>query len=226
MFEKSRIEQLEKTIEEQKIAISQISHEVRNPVTLINSSLQLVEKEHPEVRTFSFWKETMMDMKYLVQLLNEVSNYNNGETLHLENISATKWLREIGTTAGGLMTDHHRLSCEIPENLPILKADPIKLRQAITNLLRNAFESLDTTGEVSFNASVEGFYLILRISDTGCGIAAEYIPNLFDPFVTHKTNGTGLGLAITKRVILSHEGTLEVHSKLGEGTVFVIGLPI
>ena len=99
MPESSQIESLKKTIEEQKFAISQISHEIRNPVTLINSSLKLIEKQHPEVQSFAYWKDMMQDMEYLLCLLDEVSSFNNSMLLKRERINTSQWLTDFASSA-------------------------------------------------------------------------------------------------------------------------------
>jgi DNA topoisomerase VI subunit B len=66
----------------------------------------------------------------------------------------------------------------------------------------------------------------VRIRDNGCGIADDKIAKIFNPFYTSKTNGTGLGLGVAKKVIDSHRGTIEVHSKVGQGTEFVLAVPL
>lgn len=226
MTEQNQIEALKKIIEEQKIAISQISHEVRNPVTLINSSLQLIEKQHPEVRDFLFWEDTMRDMKYLLRLLDELSNYNNSEKLNPKLLDAGRWLTEVYSSLSSLSSESFRFSFRLPEDLPAFYADPIKLRQAISNLIRNGFEALEGNGEVTLSASADEQWMRIRIADTGCGIPEEYMDTLFQPFVTHKQDGTGLGLSITKRIIEAHKGKLLIETTPGKGTAFTILLPL
>ena len=226
MTEQNQIEALKKIIEEQKIAISQISHEVRNPVTLINSSLQLIEKQHPEVRDFLFWEDTMRDMKYLLRLLDELSNYNNSEKLNPKLLDAGRWLTEVYSSLSSLSSESFRFSFRLPEDLPAFYADPIKLRQAISNLIRNGFEALEGNGGVTLSASADEQWMRIRIADTGCGIPEEYMDTLFQPFVTHKQDGTGLGLSITKRIIEAHKGKLLIETTPGKGTAFTILLPL
>lgn len=226
MSDIQQIDALKKEIEEQKIAISQISHEIRNPVTLINSSLKLIEKQHPEVRDFAFWNDTMMDMDYLLRLLDEVSSYNNSMLLHPETLNTSQWLTDFAASLVCSVPASFRFSFQIPPALPLLHADPVKLRRALSNLIRNGFEALEKEGEVSFTASSDGPYLTLHISDTGCGIPAEYLDTLYQPFVTHKPDGTGLGLSITRRIIEAHHGSLTLETKPGAGTVFTIRLPL
>ena len=76
-------------------AVSLISHEIRNPLTLISSSLQIMELEHPEVKEFSNWKQTMDDVDFMCSLLNELSDYNNGNTIHLSVFSIEQLLKNI-----------------------------------------------------------------------------------------------------------------------------------
>lgn len=225
MSELTDINYLKSLIEEQRMAISQISHEVRNPVALIHSSLQIIEKEHPEVCTFAFWEEVCSDMRYLVQLLEELSSYNNGETLRPEPLAAVTWLNALAHGAELIVPDKCRLFAKIDPELPDFYVDPVKLRQALTNLLCNAFEALEDGGDVYFTVSADSSCIKIEIRDTGCGIPNEYMADLFTPFVTHKSSGTGLGLAITKRIIDAHGGTILVDSRVGQGTAFVLLLP-
>lgn len=237
--ERSKIRQLENTCqslqkqmktmqESHKIAVSQISHELRNPVTLINSSLQIIEKEHPEVLHFSLWRETMEDMQYLRRLLDELSSYNNGNALNTEKIATEEWLRQIASSFYEMLNASNEISFSyyIASPLPVILGDPIKLRQALFNLLRNAQESLSPGGDICLTAYLKQGDLYIEIQDTGCGIPREHMATLFEPFVTHKTGGTGLGLAITKRIIESHHGEISCFSIEGQGTVLTVRLPI
>lgn len=226
MSENSQIESLSKIIEEQKFAISQISHEVRNPVTLINSSLKLIEKQHPEVQSFKYWKDMMQDMEYLLCLLDDVSNFNNSMLLKREPLNTSQWLTDFASSLFCIVPDSVHFSFHIPPLLPPVTADPVKLRRALSNLLRNGFEALEKKGEVLLTASADSQYLSLSVSDTGCGIPDEYLDTLYQPFVTHKAGGTGLGLSITKRIVEAHGGSLSLKTVPGAGTSFTMCLPL
>ena len=226
MSEYNHIKQLEATIEDQKFAISKISHEVRNPVTLINSSLQLIEQEHPEVSGFAFWNETRADMNYLIRLLEELSTYNNGQILHPEHLSTSKWLKETAASLKAAVSKNYTFKIDVAEDLPSITADPVKLRQALLNLLRNAFEAVSENGFVSLGAHADATNLTITVRDNGCGIPPEYLDDLFRPFVTHKSGGTGLGLAITKQIVNAHRGKIVIHTAPDQGTSFDIVLPL
>ena len=165
-------------------------------------------------------------MTHLLNLLEDVSHYNNSMLLHLELLNTSHWLKEVTASLNFLLPKPFHYSSHIPQDLPEIHADSTKLRQALHNLIRNGFESLEGDGTVSLAASADGRYLSIRISDTGCGIPAEYIDSLFQPFTTHKPNGTGLGLAITKRIIEAHHGQLLLETEPGTGTCFTILLPL
>ena len=103
MKEKER--EIQKLKEEHHLALSRISHEIRNPVTLINSSMQLIEAEHPEVLSFDLWDDMKKDMLFLRRLLDELSGYNNGEKIHPEALELSSFLREIASNARLLSPD-------------------------------------------------------------------------------------------------------------------------
>ena len=192
--------------------ISTISHEIRNPLTLVYSTLQLIESQHPEVLEFAHWSELHQDIEYMKLLLEDLSSYNNGERLDLAPLSTGSFFRRIALSfASSIIDTDIEFTSYIPEDLPVLSADSVKLRQALLNLLRNA---------------ADADLLHIEISDNGCGIAPEDQEHIFEPFITHKVDGTGLGLAITRRIIQAHHGTITLRSARYAGTVFILTLPI
>ena len=200
-----------------QMEISTISHEIRNPLTLVYSKLQLIESQHPEVLTFSHWTELHQDIEYMKFLLEDLSSYNNGERLELTPVSASTYFRRIALSfAASIVDTDIEFVSRIPEDLPEISADPVKLRQAVLNLLRNACDALNKKAPDSQKP----------VRDNGCGIAPEDQKTIFEPFVTHKPDGTGLGLAITRRIIQAHHGTVTLNSVLHNGTTFTLTLPV
>ena len=198
-------ELLQKLLDSQQYTISKISHEVRNPLTLIYSTFQLIESSHPETRDFSHWSELREDIEYTISLLQELSAYNNSEHLHLSTFSAQDFLGQICLSFAASCVDTDiGFSSLIAPDLPSLTADRLKLHEAILNLLRNAREAISSAGSIRLEAVLKNQMLQITISDTGCGISPEYLDTIFDPFVTYKPDGTGLGLAITRRAVLMH----------------------
>lgn len=217
-----------KMIEEQAYTLSKFSHEIRNPLTLINSSLQIIEAQHPEVADFKYWEETLNDLKYLRLLLDDLSSYNNGSHLNITSINIVELVQSICVTFKLSMDNVNkcfRFRCD--KNIPLIEGDPVKIRQAILNILKNAMDATEENGCISLLlACPDASHIQVNVTDNGCGIPEEYHSTLFCPFVTHKTNGTGLGLAIAMRVAEAHNGTLTFSSASNKGTKFSLILPI
>lgn len=112
--------------------------------------------------------------------------------------------------------------------IPPVSFNPQQISQVFVNLLVNAAQSIDCEGKITLKTSHEGKWVLIEISDTGCGMSEETCSKIFDPFYTTKPvgQGTGLGLAIVQRVIKDHRGEIEVISKPARGTTFLIKLPV
>ncbi len=213
-------------MEDLNFTIAKMVHEIRNPLTLINSSLQLIETTHPEVKDFSFWSQTLEDVEYLNQLLDDLAAYSDNRRFFMCEVDLKELLRSLEESLQPYVVSHKKnLSVHLPAQLPPVFGNPVKLKQAFLNLLKNAFESTGENGCVSLSARKYLDQIIVRVSDDGCGITPEAMENLFVPFSSYKTDGTGLGLAITQKIIKSHYGQIDVSSTPGRGTAFTVTLP-
>lgn len=208
------------------LELSRISHEIRNPVTLINSFLQLTQSQHPEVTSYRTWESIMENMDYLKQLLEELSDYNNSGKLHKEQFSLTPFLSSLAGECAPLLSPVN-ISFQKTTAIPPACFDKTKLRAAILNLIRNASEALagQENGEILLSLAFDGSVFYIEVSNNGPQIPADYIPGLFDPFVTHKKDGTGLGLAIVRNIVQAHGGMIAVSST-PETTCFTIQIPL
>lgn len=208
--------------------ISQFTHELRNPLSLIFSEFQLFLSNHPEA---SDWKETaeiQEQLDYIKELLNEFSNYNNANRLSVKPANIAEILQHTADFFRPTL-DYLgiRLVTEIPAELPIIPLDTVKFRQALINLLRNAQEAISHEhGEIHLCACcTTPDEITITIQDNGCGILPEHLHNIDAPFITHKASGTGLGLAITKQIIEAHGGCMIIQSTPQIGTTISLTLP-
>jgi signal transduction histidine kinase len=114
-----------------------------------------------------------------------------------------------------------------PSDLILVNADKITLAQVFLNLAMNAIDAMPEGGKIIINVSCRKNMCVIEFKDTGCGILAENITKIFEPFFTSKApdRGIGLGLAMVHLIIQRHKGIITVDSKLNEGTVFTIKLP-
>lgn len=220
-------EQLLELTEQHRFAMQKISHEIRNPITLISSFLQIVESEHPEVAHFRHWDQIIENMDFLKKLLDEISDYNRSTIIHAETVNLYRMLETIvqdispSLAKRGIQILLHKRTA-----LPPLNADSVKLKEAFHNLIRNSAEAIHKNGTISIDIFYENEHIIISFADDGPGIPEDYLPVIFDPFVTYKKEGTGLGLAITKNIISAHNGTIIAESNTGSGALFTLSLPI
>lgn len=226
---------LTRLLDSHKMTLSAISHEIRNPLTLVYSTLQLIESQHPEVTSIRHWDYLKQDVEYMNALLSELSAYNNSERLQISKLDSSDYFRRIALSFAASVTDTPIVfTSQIPSDLPTIEADSLKLREVLFNLLANAKDAVLSSfksahidaPQITFSVCKKEQQLELSIHDNGCGIPEEKLSQIFEPFVTHKPQGTGLGLAITDRIIRSHKGTISVTSTPDVGTCFLLTLPI
>ncbi len=111
------------------------------------------------------------------------------------------------------------------ENVPQINGDANQLKQAFYNLARNAMQAMPSGGKLTVRCSADDSFVMLSVSDSGCGIKPENMQKIFRPFFTTKNAGTGLGLMIVERIVREHGGSLTVDSRENVGTTFTISLP-
>lgn len=223
-----QLNQLKKQYEENlHLQISTISHEVRNPVTLIHAYLQLLAKSHPELVSDNSWTHVMTNMDHLIALLNSLSQYNNSLSVQKSTVYIYPYLLNVADELSPVLEEHQfTLDVKKKSALPPIKIDGTKMRQVLHNLIRNSMEAKKSGGHISISTYFQDLSIVIDVQDNGPGIPSAYLSDLFEPFVSHKKEGTGLGLAIVKNIIHAHNGTIEVASSDENGTCFSIKLPI
>lgn len=203
--------------------LARLTHEIRNPLSIIDSELQILADTHPELTQYRDWEIVMDHLNYLEDLLNDFSAYRQAEDLTLVPTPFREYLLHLtDSIRPTLQYLGIQLLTDIPESLPTLPIDRIKLRQAFLNLIRNAEQAVpDKEGIIKISCrQTSGQGICLTIQDNGSGISPEQLPNIFTPFITYKPDGTGLGLPIAQQIVKAHGGTLEADSLPGQETTF------
>lgn len=217
----------EKLENDYHLTLSQISHEIRNPLTYVNSSIQWIQKLHPEVEDFEFWDQMKHDLNYLNLLLDDISTLNNCEQLQISQIDPKEFAYDLkDTLLPELLSRHIPLLIKLDDTYPDFYGDPIRLKQAFINVIKNAMESITERGRITLKVFTHDKRLMIAVKDNGCGITPEQQKEIFRPFVTFKENGTGLGLSIVRRIVTAHNGTIHVRSTIGKGTEVQVHLPL
>ena len=217
--------------------IAELVHELRTPLTSISTISYLLQQpnvsEEDRMNLAITVQEEASRLTRLTTNFLDVARLESGRAI----FTPTKIdLREILKECVEINTpkaNEKRISImvDLAKNLPLIEADRDKIKQVILNLLSNAIKYNREQGSVFIRAYPNDTYLILTVEDTGFGIPEEEFPLLFTKFfrsqhLEHKVEGTGLGLSISKFIIDSHGGKIHAKSKLDEGTIFTVSLPI
>lgn len=208
-------------------SLAQISHEIRNPLTLIYSTAQLLAHKHPELGEDELWSQLIKDIDYLKDLTASLSAYNHSGELKLVKTDMNLLLKEISAAyKSEAVSTEKSLTLNILSALPPVYCDATKIKQCLINLIKNALEATKAGDRIEISATANRHTLLISIHDSGPGIPKENLSHIFEPFTTYKSGGSGLGLAITQKIIESHHGRIRVYSKIGNGTRFIIRLPL
>lgn len=218
---------IKKLLNSYQFTLRKINHEMRNPLTMISSTLQLIENQHPEVTGYTHWSSVLEDIDFMEKLLEDLTSYYNDIPLQKRLIHTSAFFNQTVLSFVSAFTDSPmEFTSKIDQNLPDLWGDATKLRQLFLNLLRNALEATSYKGKIHLSAIRESNLLVVKITDNGCGITKSHLSDIFIPFTTYKDNGTGLGLAIAKSIVELHHGSISVDSLPNQGSTFTVTLPM
>jgi two-component system sensor histidine kinase BaeS len=226
-------EHLDRVERQRRAMVSDVSHELRTPLSNIRGWLEAAQDGVAELDpalTASLVEEATL-LQHIVDDLQQLALADAGKLrLHPEPVDAADLVEQIATVyraaaaAAGLV-----LTVEVTGR-PYLDADPVRLRQAVGNLLANALRHTPAGGRVSLRAYADGDDVLIEVADTGPGIAPQTRAQLFVPFErlgVEQTGleGPGLGLPLSKGLAEAMGGTLHLASTGGQGSVFHLELP-
>ncbi|MDH4137441.1 MAG: ATP-binding protein, partial [Anaerolineae bacterium] len=207
-----------------------VAHEINNPMGVILGFAQGILKTLPEDNSLrkplTIVEKESLRCKRIVQNLLDFARHSE-PTPHLTNIN------ELIDTCCELV--EHQISLQNVQlfkdydpALPAIMADPHQLQQVFINIMLNAYQAMPGGGSLRITTRTVDSELQVIFADTGTGIPSENLQNIFDPFFTTKEvgEGTGLGLSVSYGIVKAHGGDIEVESQVGEGTTFVIKLPL
>lgn len=205
-----------------------IAHEIKNPLMLIGGfSKQVFESLGPEDPNRKKLKIVTDEIKRLESLLVDVSDFARmaQPQKSIENINNVA-LDVYNLMSEELQKQGIEFTKSLRSDIPANSFDPRQIKQVLINLAKNAVEAMPQGGKLDITTDMEGQMIKFIVTDTGKGIPGEKLQDIFNPFVTTKPKGTGLGLAISRKIIEDHGGTIEIKSKIGEGTTCIVKLPI
>jgi signal transduction histidine kinase len=208
-----------------------IAHEIRNPITAAKSLVQQLGEDPGGSDNAEYAQVALAELERVERSISHLLRFARDEDLRLVD------LQMIDVLESALETFRDRAirsDVEIATDFDCegsLRGDPEKLRRVVINLVSNAFDALEESRpanariDVSMGENLAGNEVWVRFRDNGVGMDAETRDNALDPFVTSKPSGTGLGLAIVKKIVDSHDGAVEIESRAGRGTEFILTFP-
>ena len=210
-----------------------VAHEIKNPLAAMQIHTQLMRKAF---QRYGSLDEEKAD-KYLAVIEEETEHLNK---IAVDFLYAVKPLdvelrlgslnEEIDEVVSFLLpeAEEKKISVEtkLDSFIPRIEFDARLVKQALLNLVQNAFAAMDDGGKLLIYSKNEGDFISLRIKDTGCGIPEEKLSKIFEPYFTTKASGTGLGLTLVYKIMKEHNGDIHVKSEVGKGTEFILEFPV
>ena len=205
-----------------------MAHEVKNPLSAIKTFAEYLPEKYadPAFRE-KFFKVVQAEIDRINVLIKELSDFAKPAPLQLQPVHLSELVEDtLSLLSNQCLKQGVEVHNSFEENGLVIQGDPQQLKQALLNLLLNSLEAMASGGRLEVSSRVNDSSLILRVSDTGCGIAPEHGQAVWDPFFTTKERGMGLGLAIVRGVVERHGGKIDLFSTLGKGTTAELSLPI
>lgn len=222
------------TVETNSNYLSFISHELRTPMTSIIGFAETIlnneDLNKDEIR--SIIRKILFSTKHMNSLLDDISTFNKlnkEKRLNLEKLNLKKLLYQVLSMLEPTASPDVEINLDFPLDIPVdIETDETKLNQVLVNVIGNAMK-YTTEGSIDIRVGYESHtkHFLIEVKDTGPGIPEDKLKDIFRPFfrVSKDKPGSGLGLAIVKKNLKMLKGSVEVKSKIGKGTTFLIKIP-
>ena len=227
---------LERAEQLRRNMVADVAHELRTPLSNVRGYLEAVHDGviKPDADTIRSLDEEAMLLSRLVDDLQELSIAEAGKLKLVRQPESVAELIKQTTdmVQAQLAAKEVSVSIDLPDKLPLVNIDAPRISQVLRNLLENAVAHTRKGGAITVTAREQDNYVEVAVSDTGEGIPAADLPNIFERFYrvdksrARATGGSGLGLTIAKRLVEAHGGKIEIQSELGKGSRFAFTIPV
>ncbi|MDH7479717.1 MAG: ATP-binding protein [Syntrophomonadaceae bacterium] len=226
--------------------VAGVAHEINNPLTFIKINTELIQRYLNHLLPAADMAEgdinaemtravkaVFRGLDRITAIISGLKYFSRQERGEKVMVSLKECIQEAWmlVASEGELSRKVQFECYVPPDLTVY-GNKQQLEQVMVNLLQNALKAIHKSGRkkglINVTAAREKNsekQVLLQVKDNGCGIAADDLPKIFEPFYTSDSSGTGLGLSIVQGIVAEHEGTVTVASEPGSGTVFIIRLP-
>ena len=205
-----------------------IAHEIRNPIMTIGGFAQRLKKELKEDQGLQKYVDAILEEAIrLEKLVKQVREFMNVQSANLTMDKIPPVVDEVVKIFKPLAKRQKvKIVEEIDGDTPLIKMDSAQMVTALSNVVENALESMSRGGTLTLGVNRQNNNVLITVRDTGCGIPAEQLDAIYDPFVTSKTRGAGLGLTMVHQIIMNHQGEIKISSQPQSGTIVLLRLPV
>jgi PAS domain S-box-containing protein len=204
---------------------ARVAHEIRNPLVSLGGFARRLEKKL-DGGLKEYADIIAKEVGRLEEILNEILGFVKETRIMKETVNAQTLMEEVVSLVESEVVEKNIVLVRQFGDPVEIFVDPNRMKDALMNIVKNGVQALESNGTLSVKVFESHNNCVFEIADTGPGIASEDLPYIFDPFFTTKKAGTGLGLTITHRIIEEHAGSIEVESKVGEGSTFRVLIPV
>ena len=213
--------------------LGRLAHEVRNPLSSLDIHVQLLEEDlgslAPQIREQLTPRLEIIhgELHRLEGIVERFLRLAGPAGVDLEPVEIYKILTHVCELLRPEAAARDiEISSQVEDSLPRVMADPVRLTQALLNVVINAIQAVERKGRVEVSASAADSKVLVVVSDNGPGIPPEKLASVFDPYFTTKTEGSGLGLWIAQQIVTAHGGNLQARNGVSCGAVVTMQLPL
>jgi two-component system sensor histidine kinase BaeS len=202
--------------------MADVAHELRTPLAILQGRVEgmldgVYERDDERLG------ELLSETQHLSRLVDDLRTLANAEAgaleLRKELVDVAELIRDTAASLTGPIV------VNVPDELPSIELDPIRIREVLLNLLTNALRAIAADGRVSIDATATLTNIVIRVVDNGSGIPADQLSSIFDRFRKGRdSTGSGLGLAIARKLVVAHGGEIRIDSVEGKGTTVTVSL--
>lgn len=213
--------------------LARLAHEIRNPLSSLDIHVQLLEEDLGALAPATRQQLTPRleiihgELHRLESIVDHFLKLAGPSALDPEPVEIPRIINHVCELLKPEAAAREiELASRLDSTLPQIIADPVRLTQALLNLLINALQAVEKKGRIEVTAAANSETLFLKISDNGPGIPLERLAAIFDPYFTTKPEGSGLGLWIAQQIATAHGGNLQAQNDPNGGAVFIMSLPL